>query len=161
MEARQAAIWKINRMEEVVWRQKSRMLWLKEGDKNTKFFHNAVKARRRVNQIGRLRMDDRFFEQPEDINEEDAIFFENLFKWENVPWPTLEGIIFPSISKEARRWAERDFEDEEVERVLVECDNDKAPSSNSFNFYFIKAGRDFHSRCRLSKHAGASHHSHS
>ena len=32
-------------------RQKSRLLWLKEGDANTKFFHNIMYSRRRVNSI--------------------------------------------------------------------------------------------------------------
>lgn len=32
--------------EEIYWWQKSREYWLKEGHKNTKFFHNSVKARR-------------------------------------------------------------------------------------------------------------------
>eukprot|EP00253_Pinus_taeda_P025535 PITA_25535 len=37
--------------EEALWRLKSQALWLKEGDRNTKFFHNFANARRRRNSI--------------------------------------------------------------------------------------------------------------
>lgn len=37
--------------EEIFWRQKSWDTWLKDGDKNTKFFHTSVKVRRTHNNI--------------------------------------------------------------------------------------------------------------
>eukprot|EP00253_Pinus_taeda_P031183 PITA_31183 len=40
--------------EEILWRQKSRIRWLKEGEKNTKFFHKTTVQRRMHNQISQL-----------------------------------------------------------------------------------------------------------
>ena len=40
-------------MEEISWRQKSRELWLKDGDKNTGYFHKMANAHRRRNCLGK------------------------------------------------------------------------------------------------------------
>lgn len=37
--------------EEIFWRQKSREVWLSDGDRNTKFFHSSTKLKRSRNRI--------------------------------------------------------------------------------------------------------------
>lgn len=40
--------------EDASWRQKSRALWLQQGDQNTRFFHRMATAHKRYNTIDRL-----------------------------------------------------------------------------------------------------------
>lgn len=42
--------------KEIVQRQKSRELWLKEGDRKTKFFHKLANSHRRNNAISKLKI---------------------------------------------------------------------------------------------------------
>ena len=50
-------------LEEISWRKKSKMLCIKEGDNNTKFFHKMANSHRRYNHLRILEVDGVVFEE--------------------------------------------------------------------------------------------------
>ena len=67
-------------IEEISWRQKSREIWLKEGDKNTGFFHRMANAHRRRNCLNIICINGRKLDKEEDIKEGLVDAFQNLLR---------------------------------------------------------------------------------
>ena len=75
-------------LEEVSWRQKSRLLCIKEGDNNTKFFHKVANSRKRYNHISMLEVNGVIYEDESEMANQAVQFYKNLYKeteeWKNV-----------------------------------------------------------------------------
>ena len=79
-------------MEEVSWRQKSREIWLKEGDINTWFFHRMANSHRRRNSIRSISINGRRFVKEPEIKEGLVGAFQSFLSASNnwcPPFPDL------------------------------------------------------------------------
>lgn len=78
--------------EEISWRQKSRVHWLKEGDKCTKFFLRIANSNRRSNAMESLTINGSNSSDQQVIRNHVAHFYESLFSepysW-RLGWITL------------------------------------------------------------------------
>ena len=64
-------------MEEIYWRQNSRETWLKEGDRNTDFFHRMANAHRRRNCLNNISINGRKLVKEADIKDGLVNAFQN------------------------------------------------------------------------------------
>ena len=65
-------------LEEVSWRQKLRVLCIKEGDNNTKFFHKVANSRRRYNHISMFEVNRVIYEGEFEMEDQVVQFYKNL-----------------------------------------------------------------------------------
>ncbi|GKV33229.1 hypothetical protein SLEP1_g41758 [Rubroshorea leprosula] len=131
-------IWDILRKRETLWRQKSRSNWVKLGDANTRFFHKIANGRKACNGIVGLSCDGQWVEEPEMVKKAAVDYFQKLFCGESWNRPKPAGITFKQIIEEMRVWLERPFSVEEIEDGLKNCEGNKAPGPDRYNFNFIK-----------------------
>jgi hypothetical protein len=154
-------------LEETSWRQKSRVLWLKEGNNNTKFFHKMANSNRRRNYMEKVEVDDIVNENDTEIRDNVVSFYEDLYQEKEVWRPSVDGLDFHSIGAVERSHLERKFDREEVLLVLRDLQGDKAPGPDGFSMAFFHkcwevVGDDimdffeeFHTHCKFEKSLNA------
>eukprot|EP00253_Pinus_taeda_P022996 PITA_22996 len=113
------------KQEEIMWRQKSRIKWLREGEMNTKFFHQAMIQNRQRNRIFSIK-------NAEGEREARGEAIEHICK----EIPRL-------ITNEQNKALMRAATMEEVEEVVMNMKKGKAPGPDGFTVEFYQAGWHF------------------
>ncbi|KAK7362868.1 hypothetical protein VNO77_04993 [Canavalia gladiata] len=74
------------RKDELCWRQRSRVIWLQEGDKNTKFFHPKASDGQKENQITKMKNgNNAWVHGEEEISKLFQLYYVDLFTSSTMP----------------------------------------------------------------------------
>ncbi|KAL0413621.1 UNVERIFIED_CONTAM: putative mitochondrial protein [Sesamum radiatum] len=120
--------------EEIYWKQRGKNHWLKEGDKNTKFFHTVANKRRHINHIRRIRgANGNWLEDPNDIQRWIENYFTDIFRSRNTSQEELNrgtAALSSKVSPEMAQDLIRPYTKEEVETALFQMAPFKSPGSD-------------------------------
>jgi hypothetical protein len=162
-----AGLEKVILMDEISWRQKSRLLWLKEGDKNSSFFHRIANSNRNTNTISQLLINGTLSTNQDEIRDHIAEFYEKLYLEDGHRRLYLDGVQFSTISSEDADWLDRPFDEVEITNVVQGCNGDKAPDPDGFSLAFFQhcwsiirnavlaVCKEFHEHCQFERSLNA------
>lgn len=125
--------------------QKARVTWLKLGDDNTAYFHNARRERGGRNRIDRLVDDDgTILDKPKDIEVEVLRFYKNLLSSSS----TLKAIDpkvlsqDPLINRDDSKVLIREVTTADIDAAMWSIGVDKSPGIDGYNVKFFKKSWD-------------------
>ncbi|RVW47734.1 Transposon TX1 uncharacterized 149 kDa protein [Vitis vinifera] len=123
-------------MEEVHWRQLSREIWLREGDRNTGFFHRMANAHRRVNNLIKIKINGVRLTEDQEVRDGIVNAYQHLLS-ENADWKAdIGGLVLKQISLSEADALELPFTEAEIYAALMGMNGDKAPGPDGFTVAF-------------------------
>ncbi|KAK5772968.1 hypothetical protein PVK06_049270 [Gossypium arboreum] len=128
----------INRFKESIWRQKSRMSWLKEGDSNTTFFYRAVKFKAKRRTVCGLKIGNMWISDLKALKEKLFNFFRRHFSCPSRKWRMDLDLNFKRLRDIDVARLEKPFSTEEIKEAVWSCDVNKAPGPDGFNLCFFR-----------------------
>ena len=130
-------------LEEVFWRQKSRETWLKEGDRNTRFFHIMANSHRRRNSIRDISINGRRCVKEPEIKEGLVGAFQSLLTTSSNWCPPFPDLRFKVIGADQASKLEEMFTEEEILAAISGFNGDKAPGPDGFPLAFWSFSWEF------------------
>ena len=125
--------------EEIMWKQRSRALWLKWGDRNTKFFHATASQRRRKNRIeGLQNQNGEWIDDQQGIENISLEYFVSIFK-SDFPSNFAESLeaISPRVTSDMNKELLAEFKAAEVWKALKQMHPTKAPGPDGMSPLFF------------------------
>ena len=123
-------------LEETHWRQLSRELWLREGDRNTGYFHRMANGHRRVNSLDRIKINGVRLSEEQEVREGIANAYQQLLS-DSSGWKAdIGGLQVKQISQSEVEVMELPFSESEIHAALMEMNRDKAPGPDGFMVAF-------------------------
>lgn len=113
---------------------------MKNGDRNTKFFHGFASERRRRNRIKRIvKEDGSDVEAKEETRNLVSNFYKNIFRCTaGTRYDELLAQVHPRVSQEMNLFLMREFTDKEIKLALDDMGDLKAPGANGMLALFYK-----------------------
>lgn len=139
---------------EVFWRQRAKQYWLKDGDRNTRFFHKFAATRKEHNRIKRLKNDaGEWQDTSESIQDTIIKYFENIFTATTVEENMPNGVKFKSITPTQKESRMQIVTEEEVRAAVMSMYPEKSPGIDGLNPCFFQVcwhiiSRDVTDFCR-------------
>ena len=116
---------------------------MKEGDRNTGFFHRMTNSHRRRNSIRSVRINGRRFDKEPLIKEGLVDAFQSLLSASNNWRPPFPDLQFNLIVEDQAAKLEEMFTEEEILVAVSGLNDDKAPGPNGFPLAFWSFCWDF------------------
>ena len=124
--------------QEIYWAQRSRISWLKHGDKNTKYFHSKASQWRRRNMIQGVKdQHNNWVEEIEDIAGVAIEYFENMFK--SGACDRLDeslDVVQHKMTTNMQEILSREYSANEIKTALFQMGSTKAPRPDGINALF-------------------------
>ncbi|KAE8715988.1 hypothetical protein F3Y22_tig00110156pilonHSYRG00126 [Hibiscus syriacus] len=122
-------LWDLLREKEEIWRQKSRMKWLKLGDENSALFYRAVKLRSKKRLILGTNLVEANETDPSKLRAKAFNYFSTHFKSKRKQLNTVINLPFKQVSMADVEVVEALISIEEIKEAMWNCDESKAPDS--------------------------------
>ena len=133
------------KQEEILWRQKSRINWLCEGERNTKFFHQAMIQHKQRNRIFSIKNAEGVRTVEQGAIEKVLVDYrkEILTEPQRDRGSTIKCIckeIPRLITNEQNKALMRAGTLEELEEIVMNMSNNKAPGPDGYTVEFYQVG---------------------
>lgn len=130
--------------EESFWRQKAQLNWTVHGERNTKYFHASVVAKRRRGRIMQLKNHaGRWSTDEMELKHLALDYYKGLYSQDNHNPCNTQCWNFPNLNRSSRWWLNRAVTESEIKHAMFELGPHKTPGPDGLPTCFYQKQWDW------------------